>query len=226
MFGITAMLVAALVFSTSCDRNAHLDERCNNGTRFSPRVEGGPCDRCAVEDGYIRLGRDGQFCYEPGEYGGEGAALRLLTWETPPPNTPVDSFIFDIDPTTSSTPQVTYSRSGNFHAGEPNRDEWEMWGIDSCHRAGDQRLFGCCSFIDLDLSSNDTLLPNGTRFTFEMLDFDVNRDCVSDWGHVVGEFADGRGVATVYWRPFIPGQRYDTIRIDTLYLDPLPPEWL
>lgn len=225
-FVVAALYIVILLLSTSCNHDSHLDDRCGTGARFSPSLDGGPCDRCATEDGYVRMGREGQFCYEPGEYGGKGAALRLLTWETPPPYTPVDSFILDIDPTSSSIPSVPYSRSGNLHSGYPNDDDRRIWGFDRCYDIGMNQIFGCCSFVDLDLSTNDTLLPDGTAFSFEMLEFDVDQNCIPDWGHAVGEFQDGRGVATVYWRPFIVGQKYDTVRIDTLYLDQLPDEWM
>ncbi len=81
----------------------------------------------------------------------------------------------------------------------------------------------CCTFWDLKLENSDT--SEGTNFEFEMIDFDIDSDCYPDWGWVVGEVKGGRGVADVYWRPYRPPFGLDTIRHDTLYLDPLPGEW-
>lgn len=172
------------------------------------------------------MGENADWCYLPGEYSG---ITRMVTFASEIPNTPVDTFILEIQVTSDSSEALEILGFGDLLNGLPrgDGDEESIWGYDTCDVVpGFNYRMMCCGYDGLELSNNDTSLTDGTTFRFEMSDFDVDGDCYPDWGLVVGSFVDGVGVADVYWRPYKPPFGLDTIRHDTLYLKPMPEEWL
>lgn len=219
-------LICFLLSFFSCEKDAWKDERCGPGNAFAKSVEDGPCNRCAVEDGYYTLGKQAQFCYKKLA---DNHLRRLATFASPLPYVPVDSFIFSIG-TGGGQVDPIYKTSGGLNYGIFLNNLAEVWDLGRCDDVDDPaanaRTLFCCGFDGLILSPPDTTLSDGTRFYFSMGDFDIDGDCFIDYGEVSGVFQNGVGIGDVYWTPFKPPFGLDTIRHDTLYLHPMPVEMM
>ena len=229
-------LLFALVFFASCDKDdgpdtSYLNQRCGIGGRFSPAEPGGPCIRCATEDGYIALGRNGEFCYKPGE----DEALdftHLFVFLTPPPGLPSDSFIFAFsrdfynpDPAGSRTP------FGNLSLGLPSVQEVPghsagLWGQAGCgFVAGLQVYDDAMDVSGIQVSPPDGTLPNGSEFRFTIGNRELTGDCQSELGRARGFVARDTGFVTIYWEDWHSPPGVDTPRIDQAYIVDLPAAW-
>ena len=230
---------ATLVFS-SCLKDdgpdtSYLDERCGIDGRFSPTEPGGPCVRCATEDGYVALGRNKAFCFKPGEKDHIDFA-HLFVFKTPPPNLPSDSLILFLS-RAFYNPDVGGSRSayGELGLGVPSQRESAgepqpgLWGQAGCYY-GPERNGLVVSDDPMDISGiwvspPDGNLPNGSEFRFTIGNRDLNGDCLSELGRARGYVARDTGFVTIHWEDWHTPPGLDTPRIDQAYIVDLPPAW-
>ena len=227
------ILLAAFAALTSCQKDddgggADL-ERCGNGRRFYLDAEG-DCTVCATDRGLYRMGRDGQFCYRPGEYAEQGKVVRMMTFgPAPKPGIVADTFIWTLDTIRINEDSLRVYGSGNMFLGAAARwrEEEDNWRTSDCRTRvpATTLIENNPGFFQFRSSDDDpTMSEDGGRVSFLIGNLDVNGDCWEDYG-----FANGRVVGDtvrmiVHWRSYdnLPNPSGDTVVTDSAYLFAVP----
>ena len=225
-FSAIALMTLAVGLS-SCDKDEPLTpeelialdpqaawRQCGIGGYFQRDEPDGECLRCNTDAGYVRSGRNGEFCYAPEGNTGYRYARMVLFESAPQDWWPSDTLYFANN--NDGTDFGFGFGSGKFSTLGISLSGTE-WIPPGCPEEDVNRQAtyarGGPSYVSFQSSSGRNGFYNGEEFSFLIVSVNANEDCHADFGYVTGRterdtsFADVSFVSV--WGP--ADQRGDTI---------------
>lgn len=216
----------------SCEKKEEpapaLREECGLGGMFAQTEIDGPCDRCRTEAGFIRMGREGQLCWDPSKRNSLNSYQMVLFTSNPADWWPSDTLYrsWQYTPNGFILSSVVIlgqaTDGGGFKpphcVSDPVSDDfWKFYGNDF-------------EFAQLRTSDGDSEIENGETFSGRFRFSDFNNDCWPEFGVVTGYMERDTAFGEVIWRTDnmvgIPLELVGDTVATSSFIMVDPPEWL